>query len=242
MTFISVKQAPATGTASQAAVKAAIALGKCLGFSTGSDTVTTSEVNCGTRFQIWYSNTGINRQCSSQWDFTCDGCLVDGATPKCGVTPAALYDSQCCSQCTSIIYTACATPAALTNSAEVCRTPTDLCDKADLWGASCACADAVEPANTECRAKAGDCDVAETCDGQNKACPTDAVVPADTECRAKAGCCDLAETCDGQNKACPTNTFNTELTCATELNGDCGVVEYKCVAGNANCPKKVVDV
>jgi len=129
-----------------------------------------------------------------------------------------------------------------------CRAKADLCDVAETCdGQNKACpADAIVPATpaTECRAKADLCDVAETCDGQNKACPADAIVPATpaTECRAKAGCCDLAETCDGQNKACPANTFNTALTCAAGLDGNCDLVEYKCVAGNADCPKKVVDV
>ncbi|MFM8410861.1 MAG: hypothetical protein ACKOCT_11345, partial [Alphaproteobacteria bacterium] len=48
---------------------------------------------------------------------------------------------------------------------------------------------------TVCRAAAGACDVAETCDGTTLACPTNAFAPSSTVCRASAGDCDVAENC-----------------------------------------------
>ena len=46
-----------------------------------------------------------------------------------------------------------------------------------------------QPAGFVCRASAGACDAAETCDGTNAACPADAKLAAGTECRASAGQC-----------------------------------------------------
>ncbi len=64
-------------------------------------------------------------------------------------------------------------------------------------------------ADTECRAAAGVCDVAEVCDGVEVTCPEDVVVPADDalECRAAAGDCDVAELCDGVLADCPEDMF-----------------------------------
>ena len=39
----------------------------------------------------------------------------------------------------------------------------------------------MEPVTTECRADAGECDVAETCDGAG-ACPADSFEPSGTTC------------------------------------------------------------
>jgi hypothetical protein len=57
----------------------------------------------------------------------------------------------------------------------------------------------------ECRASAGVCDVAESCDGINDDCPADAFAPPPTACRAVAPgeVCDAAETCTGSGPNCP---------------------------------------
>ena len=90
-------------------------------------------------------------------------------------------------------------------------------------------------AGTECRASAGACDVAETCDGAGTACPADVVVAADTECRASAGDCDVAEVCDGASGACPADAFaaaDTECRAAADL---CDAAEV-CDGASAACP------
>jgi hypothetical protein len=58
-----------------------------------------------------------------------------------------------------------------------------------------------------CRASAGVCDVAESCDGAGNDCPAGlASWPASTECRAAvAGGCDVAESCTGASAACPAD-------------------------------------
>src|SRR5204862_7792252 len=103
----------------------------------------------------------------------------------------------------------------------------------------------------ECRAAAGDCDVAEACDGTNAACPTDAKQAsgtactddgnpctadtcdgtsntcqhaagnAGTECRAAAGVCDVAEACDGTNTACPADALEPRGTACRDGANPC---------------------
>src|SRR5206468_9334348 len=74
--------------------------------------------------------------------------------------------------------------------------PTRRSSDLSCTGTAAACpSDAFKAATVECRAAAGDCDVAESCSGDSAACPTDAFKPATVECRAAAGDCDLAESC-----------------------------------------------
>jgi cysteine-rich repeat protein len=68
----------------------------------------------------------------------------------------------------------------------------EACDDGNLAdGDCCSSACQIEPAGTTCRAVAGACDVAETCDGTSLACPADAGLPdADAD-----GVCDLVDLC-----------------------------------------------
>jgi len=88
---------------------------------------------------------------------------------------------------------------------------------------------------TECRASAGACDVAESCDGANAACPADAKVSQGTECRASAGACDVAESCDGANASCPADAKVSQGTECRASAGACDVAE-SCDGANAACP------
>ena len=54
-----------------------------------------------------------------------------------------------------------------------------------------------------CRAKAGDCDVAETCDGVSGACPPDGYLSYGTLCNASSGACTQSAVCSGYNAKCP---------------------------------------
>src|SRR5437773_151653 len=85
----------------------------------------------------------------------------------------------------------------------------------------------------ECRAGAGPCDVAESCDGVNDACPADAFQPATVECRASAGVCDLAENCSGSDAACPPDAKSTAV-CRPSA-GPCDVAE-SCDGATDACP------
>ena len=72
-----------------------------------------------------------------------------------------------------------------------------------------------------CRAAAGICDTAETCDGTNAACPADQFLPNTTECRATTGECDPAEMCTGSAAACPADAFTPSGTACTADSNVC---------------------
>jgi hypothetical protein len=64
------------------------------------------------------------------------------------------------------------------------------------------------PDTVVCRAAAGVCDVAETCDGSGS-CPPNALAPAGTVCRPSNGDCDATETCTGLAATCPPDAAVT---------------------------------
>ena len=86
---------------------------------------------------------------------------------------------------------------------------------------------------TECRASAGDCDVADFCTGSSATCPTD--VKSSAQCRASAGDCDLPESCDGATNDCPADGFKTNAVQCRAAAGDCDVAE-SCSGSSATCP------
>ncbi len=81
-----------------------------------------------------------------------------------------------------------------------------------------------------CRAAAGACDVAETCDGTSLACPTDALVAPGTICRAAVDQCDQAESCTGTSPACPDDINMPDQSVCILADGTGGV----CTAGVCN--------
>jgi hypothetical protein len=94
----------------------------------------------------------------------------------------------------------------------------------------------VEPAGTNCRPSAGACDLAETCDGSDTACPADA--KSTDVCRSDAGACDVAENCDGFSDDCPPDAFESNGTsCAdtTYCNGEETCNEGACFAIGGPC-------
>ncbi|HEY2902235.1 MAG TPA: HYR domain-containing protein [Polyangia bacterium] len=86
-----------------------------------------------------------------------------------------------------------------------------------------------------CRASAGVCDAAETCDGVSTACPSDGFAPATTICRASTGVCDVAETCTGSSGTCPANGFAPATIVCRASTGICDLAET-CSGSSATCP------
>jgi len=84
---------------------------------------------------------------------------------------------------------------------------------------------------TVCRASAGVCDQAETCDGTNYGCPADQFVSG-TVCRADNGDCDVAETCDGSSAACPPDSFEAHGTICTLPHSYC---DTTCSGSSPTC-------
>ncbi|MEN8185125.1 MAG: hypothetical protein ABFS46_21595, partial [Myxococcota bacterium] len=89
--------------------------------------------------------------------------------------------------------------------------------------------DEFEPADTECRAAAGSCDVAEVCNGTGANCPNDALVPQDTVCRPVASDCDVAEACTGTDVGCPAEEFLADGTACND--GDLCTAADVCLTG-----------
>lgn len=71
------------------------------------------------------------------------------------------------------------------------------------------CVTFAETSGTVCRAAAGVCDRAETCNGSSISCPSDQKTSASTVCRSSADACDAAEMCTGTSAFCPADVSIT---------------------------------
>jgi len=94
------------------------------------------------------------------------------------------------------------------------------------------------PAGGTCRASAGACDVADTCDGVHVEC-RDAMADASTVCRAAQGGCDREEKCTGTSPACPDEAYEPATTTCRAAAGTCDTAE-KCTGTSRDCPVDVL--
>src|SRR5581483_4656719 len=92
-----------------------------------------------------------------------------------------------------------------------CRAVAGVCDQAESCDGVSAACPADAKSTAVCRAGAGGCDADESCDGVTDDCPADQLQPAGTVCRAAAGACDLDETCDGSTNVCPPDAKSTAV-------------------------------
>ena len=115
----------------------------------------------------------------------------------------------------------------------------EACDPA-AGGACCTTTCEFKPASTECRAAAGDCDVAEVCTGAGAECPADEFVTGGTECRGAPGDCDMAEACSGTSAECPSDGFVSAGTQCRSAAGDCDLPET-CSGADPDCPPDVLE-
>ena len=107
-----------------------------------------------------------------------------------------------------------------------------VCDNPDTCDGSGVCQPNYESAATTCREDAGECDVAEYCNGAG-ACPDDSFEPNGTNCGNPGdGLCDLQDKCDGSGSC--LNKVEPETTLCRADEGDCDVPEY--CDGNGSCP------
>lgn len=106
------------------------------------------------------------------------------------------------------------------------------CDGGDCCTPTCT----FVPMGTECRASAGVCDVAETCNGVESTCPADMFVPPDTlVCRDAAGDCDIAEECSGTSADCPADEIELANVECRPAAGVCDAAEV-CDGLSPECP------
>jgi hypothetical protein len=89
---------------------------------------------------------------------------------------------------------------------------------------------------TLCRPVAGDCDVAEVCNGTAPSCPPDTFMSPGETCREASGDCDEAERCGGSNAQCPADELAAEGTECRASMGDCDIAE-QCDGESAACPE-----
>jgi hypothetical protein len=119
----------------------------------------------------------------------------------------------------------------------------ETCDQGAANGTSSSCCLAnctIRPAGQTCRPSAGDCDVAETCDGSNPTCPMDGFAAPSVVCRAASSGmeCDFSETCTGTGPSCPTDVPQPNGFVCRPAAGDCDLAEV-CNGVSKLCPSDV---
>ena len=188
------------------------------GSSTGSDTLSSAELFSGT--STWTVTPSMPGPLQGQQAVLLGGnmVLVAGGLSSTSTVQTAvyLYDASFGLGCTS--NSQCS--SGFCSSGICCNTAcTGTCGACNLAGHLGTCT--ALASGTVCRASAGACDVAETCNGAALTCPSDSLAPSTTVCRAAAGECDVAETCTGTSASCPADTKKTSGTACTDDGNAC---------------------
>ena len=110
------------------------------------------------------------------------------------------------------------------------------CDAPDTCNANGVCSSNTSPSTTTCRVSAGQCDVAESCDGVSKDCPADGFAAATTTCvgTSTGGPCDGTDSCSGTANTCVDGFQSATTTCRASA-GQCDVAE-SCTGSSGACP------
>jgi len=90
-----------------------------------------------------------------------------------------------------------------------------------------------------CRDDAGDCDIAESCNGSSYLCPNDVFKNSSNMCRGSAGGCDIEEYCIYNNATCPADQFLPNGTICANSTGPCET-NGTCSGTNASCSVKML--
>jgi hypothetical protein len=129
-------------------------------------------------------------------------------------------------------------------SGERCRPPGDGCALGEIdcsTGSAVCVASGPAPAGTPCRPSAGECDVAEACDGVSTTCPDDAFLDASRVCRAAVAACDAAERCTGTSPGCPADAVLAAGTECRPTAAPCDGAE-RCDGASLACPADAAPV
>jgi hypothetical protein len=177
--------------------------------------------------------------CGNSNPTDCQACNAAGACVN--QTGTACQDGSACTTSDTCNAGACVGGAAPNcNDLNPCT--------ADACSPATGCTHVPGGAGLSCRAAAGACDVAETCNGVNPTCPVDAFQPNTFPCRSAAcatGTQTLGANCPGNATACPGAVTGActpyvcgptacKTTCAGDL--DCIAGDY-CDAANKCSPK-----
>lgn len=163
-----------------------------------------------------------------------------------------LASSDCCSSTCTLETTICRNSAGECDLHEACTgfsatCPADqyaaagtpcsddgsICSDDVCNGSSVGCEHTAANAGAVCRPSAGECDVAEACDGVSSLCPADGFAGATTICRSSAGDCDVAEACSGSGPACPTDEVAADGAACPDDGNPCS--SDRCDGASATC-------
>ncbi len=200
------------------------------GSSTGSDTLSSAELFSGT--STWTTTPAMPGPLQGQQAVLLGGNMVlvaGGLSSTTTVQSAAyLYDASFGLGCTS--NGQCASGFCVSG---ICcdTTCTGTCGACNLAGHLGTCT--ALSSGTVCRAQAGACDVAETCNGSALTCPADGFASSATVCRSATGECDAAETCTGTSAACPADTKKASGTACTDDGNVC--TKDQCDGSSVTC-------
>ncbi|MFO0750734.1 MAG: MopE-related protein, partial [Myxococcota bacterium] len=164
-------------------------------------------------------------------------CRTDCTLRRCG---DGIADPQFDEQCDAgpgggATTCGCSKTCVFPSEGVVCRNVAGQCDVAESCDGAGHCPTDAKLQGVQCRGADLVCDVAEVCDGVSNDCPADAKAPSTKVCRAAEGLCDVAEKCDGTNKTCPSDKVLPVDTECRASAGDCDSAE-KCDGESAACP------
>jgi hypothetical protein len=114
--------------------------------------------------------------------------------------------------------------------------PGESCDLGSSNGAPDSCCSGTctfKSSGTQCRAAAGECDLAETCSGSSGICPADAKKPNGTACTSDSNPCTLDQ-CNGASSTCQHPAGNAGAVCRAAA-GECDIAET-CTGASTSCP------
>src|SRR5438094_130693 len=169
------------------------------------------------------SNGTAGSCCSASCRFQPSTTVCRAAANECDVADSCTGSSATCPA-----DTVKAAGTACTDDGNPCTT--DLCD--GTAGAP-ACTHPAGNAGAACRAAAGECDVAETCDGSSTACPTDFFKASGTTCTDDGNPC-TTDVCNGTSATCTHPAGNPGAVCRAAA-GECDAAET-CTGTSTTCP------
>src|SRR5881396_3495704 len=169
------------------------------------------------------SNGTAGSCCSASCRFQPSTTVCRAAANECDVADSCTGSSATCPA-----DTVKAAGTACTDDGNPCTT--DVCD--GTAGAP-ACTHPAGNAGAACRAAAGECDVAETCDGSSTACPTDFFKASGTTCTDDGNPC-TTDVCNGTSATCTHPAGNPGAVCRAAA-GECDVAE-SCTGTSTTCP------
>src|SRR6266498_1948724 len=188
------------------------------GSSTGSDTLSSSELFSGTATWAATSTMTGPLQLTQTVTLPNNKVLIAGGLSSSTVVKnvAYIYESSFGMACTADSQCAgshCVNGVCCDNACNLgcgaCNVPghVGLCTAVTI--------------GTVCRAANGACDVAEICSGSSTTCPGNGFAASSTVCRAAADVCDQSENCPGNSANCPADAKLANGTACTDDGNPC---------------------